>query len=385
MRLLLIYLACLFVVGCSSGGFVFNDTKELEDNVDMALLSSLEDEGDVAPALDVDSGAKAENSEDLAASETNQSNDDKPTRSFGKRRSKGDDGKPKRSFGKRRSKSDDLVAKPETVQVPEEVIVDINDKVDILFVTDGSFSMREVLRNIPERMDGFIPALDSLNWRAGFISAHVKNNKDKELSSMEIDGAIVLERKYITKGTVSNERIFIDTLTRNKGRKRCAFSPECGGFKETPLLALNEYLISPSRSVETGTHLIREDAHLAVVIVTDNRENKRQGQRVTSDEVINTIQQELGEDKEFSVHVLTTMNDACQGQLRDEYFFAEGNRAPEMLLLARETGGASLSLCSHDYAIPLAEAIQKSVLGEEEVDCSACTNASVISDQDKQV
>ena len=384
MRLLIFCLMCLFLFGCNSGGFVMSSTSEPEDALDMDLLANeFVDKENVEATLDLDSmeenpvGEKP--ADELIAPQVAQS-DSKSERSFGKRK------KGERSFGKRRKSDADLV-KPIEISEPEIVeIKDINDKVDMLFLADGSFSMKQVLRSIPERMDGFIPALDSLNWRAGFISAHVKNNKEKELSSLEFDGAVVLERKYITKGTVSNERIFIDTLTRNSGRKRCAFSPECGGFKETPLLALNEYLTSPSRSVETGTHLIREDAHLAVVIVTDNRENKRQGQRVTSEEVINTIQQELGEDKKFSVHVLTTMNDACQGQLKQDHFFAEGNRAPEMLLLARETGGASLSLCSHDYAIPLAEAIEKSVLGEEEVDCSVCEGSvATISDQDKQV
>ena len=216
---------------------------------------------------------------------------------------------------------------------------------DILFVVDGSFSTRDILRSIPERMDGFIPALDtSLDWRVGFIGADVKRNKNKKLSSMEIDGAIILERKYITNRTRSKERIFIDTLTRNKTRKRCEFPPQCGSRKETPLLALNEYILSPTRSVENGTRFIRNSAHLAVVIVTDNKENKKRGQITTSDEVLAVVEQEFGRDKEFSVHTLTVMNDACRGQLQEEHFFVEGNRAREILLLTRETGGANLSL-----------------------------------------
>ena len=389
MRLLLIYLACLFIVGCNGGDLALSDTKELEGDVDMALFSLGSEEG-AAPVLKpaaVETNSEA--AEDLSVSKGDEAKDAEPqlrVRTFNKRKPR-DSSLPRRSFGKRTPKDSDLAVESEPDVKPKVVenVEDVNDKVDVLFVVDGSFSTREILRSIPERMDGFIPALDvSLDWRVGFISAHVKSNEDKELSSMELDGAVVLERKYLTKGTVSKERIFIDTLTRNEGRKRCAFPPYCRGFKETPLLALNEYITSPTRSVETGTRFIREDAHLAVVLVTDNKENKKQGKRVTADEVLDTIQQEFGSDKKFSVHTLTALDEACRGQLKQDHFFAEGNRAGEMLLLARTTGGASLSLCSYDYAAPLASAIQTSVLGEE-VDCDACAVTGVISDQDTQV
>ena len=390
MRLLII-LTGLFLIGCSGGGLTLSSEREPQTVVDMDLLTadSLGDEtlelASADPVEESSSGLPAPSVPPVP--EVAQEAPEKPKR---------------REFGKRRKSAEkedtDLIVEPETDQKPsedvevpeipevEEVseVVDINNKVDILFVVDGSFSTRDVLRAMPERMDGFIPALDaSLDWRVGFIPAHVKRNEDQKLSSMEIDGAIVLERKYITKGTLSKERIFIDTLTRNKNRRRCAFPPECGGRKETPLLALSEYVLSPSRSVETGTRFIRDDAHLAVVIVTDNKENKKQGQVTTADDVLGALAQEFGNDKEFSVHTLTALNDACQGQLRQEHFFAEGNRAGEVLLLARETGGANLSLCSHEYATFLAEAIETSVLGEE-VDCSACSaNTVAISDQDQ--
>ncbi|MDE0151888.1 MAG: hypothetical protein OXK80_05275 [Bdellovibrionales bacterium] len=391
MRFLIIYLACLFLLGCNSGGFSVGSELETQKVLDMDLMASEDFDGaeDVEAALNVAEGDPDKPAGVMLAQNESQ----KPrNREFGKRSQRAE--KPQRaerpqraekprgsqrSFGKRKSDSD-LVAKAEEVSKPEKVegvveIQDINNKVDVLVVVDGSFSTRDVLRSMPERMDGFIPALsESLDWRAAFLSAHVKNNQNKELSPMEIDGAIVVERKYITQGTRSNESIFIDSLTRNSGQKRCAFPPQCGGFKETPLLALTEYILSPTRSVNNGTRFIRDDAHLAVVIVTDNKENKRKGHIVTADEVVDTIRQEFGDEKEFSVHTLTTMNDACRSQLKRDHFFAEGNRAAEMLLLTEETGGASLSLCSHDYAVPLAEAIEKSVLGEE-VDCSACENS----------
>ena len=293
-----------------------------------------------------------------------------------------------RNFGKRRNKDSDLLtAEKETRNKgPVSVVTDINNKVDILIVADGTFSTKHILRDIPEKMDGFIPALDTfLDWRVAFIGADVKRGKDKKLSSMEIDGAIVLERKYITKRTHSKERIFIDTLTRNKNRRRCAFPPQCGSLKETPLLALTEYVLSPSRSVETGTRFIRDEAHLAIVILTDNKENKKKGHVTTADEVLGSIEQEFGSDKEVSVHTLTVLNEDCRDQLKQDHFFVEGTRAGEILLLATETGGENLSLCADDYATPLAESIEKSVLGSEEMDCSACSNVSAISDRERTV
>ena len=381
MKLLTI-LVCLFLFGCSNGGFKLSSEREPQKVFDLDLLASdgLVNEENL---VNVDSAgeddAVAKPSTDLVAKHKVKDRSKKPQRRrFGKRE-RGSERRRfgKRSFGKRKDHSD---LEATVVEVKE----DIKNKVDILFVVDGSFSTKEVLRSIPERMNGFIPALDDLDWRVGFIGAHVKRNQDKELSSMELDGALVLERKYITSGTVSNERIFIDSLTRNSDRRRCLFPPQCGKRKETPLLALTEYVLSPTRSVENGTRFIRDEAHLAVVILTDNKENKIQGQTVTADDVLDTMAQEFGNDKEFSVHTLTAMDDACQGQLKQDHFFAEGNRAWEMLLLAKETGGANLSLCSYDYATPLASAIEKSVLGEE-VDCSACADAVSISDKEKTV
>lgn len=354
-----------------------NSTKEPQSVVDMAILAQMDGDADPAElALDVNSPAKKSNV-DLVKPSKAARNNSKP-RSFGKRaKSDADLVKPapkaaqddsKKSFGKRAKSDADLVEPaPRVVEVK-----DLNNKVDILFVVDSSFSMKEVLRSIPEKMDGFVPALNSsLDWRVGFINAKAKHNRDKQLSSLEFDGALVEVRKYITKHTASSKEIFIDSLTPNPGS--CKFPPNCGGFREAPLLALNKYLASPNRGVKTGTALIREDAHLAVVIMTDNRENRIKGEKTTADDVLYTMEQVFGEDKEFSVHTLATVNDACRSELKADHFFAEGERASEAILLARETGGASLSLCSHDYAVPLVEAIETSVFGvDEEVDCSLC-------------
>ena len=431
MKLLMILTSILFLIGCSNGGIELSSERQPQTSLDLDLLvaDDLGSDESLLAVVDLDS-VEGKEEADLPVPQVAQDEPQKP-RDFGKRRKKdadlvvtpeinerpevaqSDPPKP-RDFGKRRKKDADLVVTPEINKRPEvaqsdppkprdfgkrrrdsdlvvaepkpvPVVTDANNKVDILFVVDGSFSTREILRSMPERIDGFIPALDaSLNWRIGFISADVKRGKDKKLSSMEIDGAIVLERKYITKGTHSKERIFIDTLTRNQNRKRCSFPPQCGSSKETPLLALTEYILAPSRSVETGTRFIRDEAHLAIVILTDNKENKKKGRVTTADEVLGSIEQEFGSDKEFSVHTLTVLNDACRDQLKQDHFFVEGTRAGEILLLAKETGGENLSLCSYDYASPLAESIETSVLGSE-VDCSACVDASDISDQEKTV
>lgn len=399
MKLLVILTGFLFLIGCNRGGLELS-SETPQKSLDLDLLTADDLGSEDLVSVDLDSVEVDEKTADLPVPQVAQSDSRQRPREFGKRRRDSDlaavpeterrpetaqdDSQRPREFGKRRKKDSDLVVQKADAK-SVSVVTDINNKVDILFVVDGSFSTREILRSMPEKIDGFIPALsDSFNWRVGFISADVKRGKDKKLSSMEVDGAIVLERKYITKWTRSKERIFIDTLTRNKNRRRCSFPPECGSLKETPLLALTEYLLSPTRSVETGTRFIRNEAHLAVVILTDNKENKKKGRVTTADEVLGSIEQEFGSDKEFSVHTLTVLNDACRGQLKQDHFFVEGTRAGEILLLAEETGGENLSLCSHDYANPLAEAIEKSVLGSE-VDCSACSNVSAISDQEKTV
>ena len=216
--------------------------------------------------------------------------------------------------------------------------------VDILFVVDNTHSMRYILRSIYNKMIGFTFPLQPYDWRAGFISADVKNRKVKqELMPLEYNGRKLIDRKYITKDTENSNQILLDTLTRAPG-DGCALAPYCGSRRERPLGALSKFLRSSGK--EEG--FLREGASLAVVILTDNRENKYNGQTASFAEVFDSLEQYYP-GKNLKVYGLTVKDRSCQLEIRKSNGpVYEGNFADSIEQFSEQSGG-SFSLCASSY------------------------------------
>ena len=229
----------------------------------------------------------------------------------------------------------------------KEVVTDTavySKMVDILFVVDNTLSMGYTLRVIYNKMIGFTLPLRPYDWRAGFISADVKNRKvKKELMPLEFNGEVVINRKYITKNTENSHQILLDTLTRARG-DGCALAPYCGGRKERPLGALSKFLRSSGK--EEG--FLREGASLAVVVLTDNRENKYKGQATSPADVLSVLDQYYP-DKKLKMYSLTVKDRSCQLEIRKSSgLIYEGNFSTSIEQFAGQSG-ESFSLCASSY------------------------------------
>ncbi len=223
------------------------------------------------------------------------------------------------------------------------------EKIDLLMVLDNSYSMRSILKSNDLKFAHFLDKLKPFDWRVAFLDSQpTRRGKKKLLMPLEMDGALVLNRRYITKQTRSKNRLFIDTITKSNKQSPCRFSPGCGTSQERVLKSLSQYLLF-SKMPDTGSRFMRPDADLVVLIITDSHENRTIRERqTTAQSFLQTFGNHF-EGKNLTVHSFTVLSSKCQRQIRKHA--GEGYFAPEVTLLTKKTDGSSFSICSDDYSV----------------------------------
>lgn len=220
----------------------------------------------------------------------------------------------------------------------------LKPQVDVIIVIDNSGSMKFILRGIGKKMQTFKNTLNLFDFRIAFLSARVNPNQDKRLMDLEYRGQIFTQQNFLE--PEMDNQILIDTLVRGKGDK-CDKPPYCGGLSERTLGALEAYLLS----AYTEEFIREESEGLAVVLITDNEENRRSKDKpaTTSEDVINVFNQNYS-DKNFKAYTLTILDEECQKEIRRKQFlFREGHFAPTVTELAEKTNGENFSLCLDSY------------------------------------
>lgn len=220
----------------------------------------------------------------------------------------------------------------------------LKPQLEVLIVIDNSGSMRFILRGIGRKMQDFKEILNPLDYRIAFLSARVNPNQEKHLMNLEYRGQIVTEQNFLSPDM--DNQILIDTLVRGK-KDKCDRPPYCGGRSERSLRALETYFFSVNKE-----NFIREESEgVAVVIITDNNENRISKQEpATSAEDVVSIFHQRYPNKNFKAYTLTILDEACQREIRrKQILYREGHFAPDVVELARWTGGESFSLCLPSY------------------------------------
>ena len=259
-------------------------------------------------------------------------------------------------------------------------------KVDFIVVVDSSHSMSHFLRNLKSRFQNFIKELDPLDWRMIFTNAdhggnaflfngHAKNGHamSLEFNGQNLSNIYVLEKDNLGPKPYA-ETIFIDTIGKHIspnmwGRKldhkpvhartsrSCKLSPGCGGGNEEPLKALQSAL-------KVNKHLLRPDAHLSALIISDSEEGRKTkgARRVHVGEVLQTFEEEFGEIfplKTFMTYgiVMLPNDKQCQVEFGKKGLFADENvYSYQIAEMAEVTRGFNVGLCEKNYA-PLAKRI----------------------------
>ena len=253
--------------------------------------------------------------------------------------------------------------------------------IDLLFISNNTRSMQNILTSINKKWDpsieslklnteegieekkpSFLDILDSsVDWQAAFMSAEVLRDENQErLFRLENEG-FLLDQKILTNRVENYPRVFLDTLTRNV-ENPCEFPPGCSRRKARPLSAFEQFLQS-----ESARTFMRDTADLVVVILTNNREKRGRGGLTLPEDITSLFKSLHGQGKRLYVYGVTLLENRCSEEdMRSNPFALRRSRSASLVQrLVQMTGGQSFDICQESY-VPIAEAIQKAVANDKE-------------------
>ena len=225
--------------------------------------------------------------------------------------------------------------------VTQSVVIDeSSDEIDVLFVIDNSFSMRQEQRHLSRRIDNFVDHLDGLNWRMAVTStapnARVKGG----------DGKLV---------AFPNGEFHLDnTLDMDVAQEYLGETVELGasgGFFEQGIRATYRVIeraknSDPNKQEENAPNreFLRESAVMAVAVLSDENESGDK-MRNKAEQLIKFIEKTWGGKKSFVFHSIVVQDGDID--CLDGPGVSEGS---EYSKLSRMTGGIIGSICSPDYS-----------------------------------
>lgn len=210
----------------------------------------------------------------------------------------------------------------------DNLTVKSNKLLDIVLVIDDSGSMKEEQKNMAEKFGSFTSHLSSMNWRVGVITTDVvAANRNGKL--VPVVGA---QTHWIESTTTNAQKLIGDTV---QGVGLLGNGAE-QGIKAT-------YSLITNRNNSPNNGFFREDAALAVVIVSDENESAN-GTENKSENLISLIKATWPQ-KPFKVHSIVKTTDACTiGTLGKRY-----------LELAELTGGEIGCVGDQNYSDTLSK------------------------------
>ena len=248
--------------------------------------------------------------------------------------------------------------------------------VDIVFFLDTSRSMNFYLHSgFEQRFKNFIPIISNRDWRLlftntsysekdGFFSSKFSsawNGKAMKLESKEN----ILNQRYLDSSTANYSDVFLYTITRKPDRadndkqkvNKCQYPPYCQNRKEQPLHALKS-------SFALNKTLLRKEADLAVVIITNTDEYKSKSiKKITTEDILHEFKKQYGLEKRlmvFSLIVLPGDKICLEENLDRQFLFKEAEEGKHIADLAKNAGGGNFSICLKDYSVVARTIVQMS-------------------------
>jgi hypothetical protein len=221
-------------------------------------------------------------------------------------------------------------------------------KVDILFVVDNSPSMAKEQKQLGERLQSFMKQVRNMDWQIAFTTTDVTSRKyGIKGSLLELAGHP--GQKVLTADFTDAEDVFYNTVQRPEGRRCFLFG--CPSSKEQPLKAS---ILAMQKHDTDDAAFFRDDADLAIVVLSDEDEMSGGGKRATKPEqVVEAFHSIFGNEKKLSVYgiVIQPKDNSCYEEQKEEGTSASaGTYVTE---LSRMTNGYVGSICDNDYAVAL--------------------------------
>lgn len=218
---------------------------------------------------------------------------------------------------------------PELTRISDIHDLPNNKKVDILFVIDNSGSMKNEQAEMANRFSTFVTSLSGLDYHVGITTTDVSKYGVKG-SLLRFDQNLT----HIDNNTPNAQELFGATIQR----------PEEGSGDERGIYAANLAIQMNENS------WIRSDAHLAVVVVSDEdeRSNGTNLQDLDKPESFHReVKGNLGENKNYSFHAIIA-DQACVRA-------SGGNIGNIYNGLANDLKGIVGNICSNDYSSQLTD------------------------------
>lgn len=262
-------------------------------------------------------------------------------------------------------------------------------KVDILIVNDNSASMSFEQARLAPRFGNFIGDLDSRNidYRIGMTTTDVSGSGALQGGNLisfsgnpyltpKISNRVALFNQEIQRPeTLACEKFIADWIRNNGGSASAtnrpgyaaAYAQNCPSGDERGIYAANLVVKNNPNS------FIRSDAHLAVIVVSD--EDERSGLYGNTGyyledydqpgTLVNNVKNTLGADKynSFSVHAIVVKDQAClnqqNSQVLDGYApttgLVSGSIGTVYLTFPNAGWGKTADICSSDYTSQLGQ------------------------------
>lgn len=236
---------------------------------------------------------------------------------------------------------------PEFVTDTFEQSTGSSRKLDLLIVLDNSDSMfmDYTYRDMRSKMNGILSSLDGADYQIAFTSTDVDPNHSGKAG---FSGAI----GQIIKPSTANKEAIWQTAVSGQDTLDCRLrmGPNCGSNEEQPLKAA---MMAVEQRYSTNAGFIRDDADLAVLVISDEEENTPEGvHTVTPSEALQSLRSQLGSQKNIRFYgaIIQPGDLACYNtQRRQEIFGSGAAYSYAVASMASMTGGRTVSFCDASY------------------------------------
>lgn len=248
--------------------------------------------------------------------------------------------------------------------VETSIDVQSSGKIDILFITDNSGSMEYKQKSMAYRARNFLSILRGVDWQIGITTTDVYDYYLGDGKLVDLTGQ---KGSYLLTSKMDEQKastLLGNTLHRPK---------ELGTPWEQGIYASYRAVERALEGKDRNKDLIRPDAQLAVVLISDEDETKKHKEKNVPENFINLVRSGYKGKKAVTFHsiIVKPGDSVC---LKSEKDHAYGYAYEK---LSRLTGGLVGSVCATDYAAQV-EGIAKGIkesLKAVTLACSPIVNA----------
>ncbi len=274
--------------------------------------------------------------------------------------------------------------KYELVSWQQEFKVKEDRPVDVLFVVDNSKSMNKEREQLAGKINGFLHKLAGLDWQVAVISTEIYDNEetyDKEgsdkyyqdgrLLPFDAESEVYILDSTMDMGVDVAQALFGDRITKipvdTKGHEQGIYAT---------VRAIERALDGQGKNAP-NSRFFRKNAHLAVVVLSDEDENsKGEDIRYSPSQFLFFVKESFGKEKQITWHSIVIMSgdEVCKEADETEKHDFYGARYEKLSTLTGhgKPGGAVIgSICDEDYAGML-EAIGQSVKDKHNIVPLSC-------------